>query len=157
MNCSVKPSLVVVAATLAAVLLGRPAALAGDELRGRARVLSADQIEVSGRHVRLAGIRVPRPDQRCRIGERTYDCGKVAADALRDLTTGANVRCIGRGETATGQLIATCFADGYDLSEGMVYTGWAAAEPRSGRRYLPLEHQARAAKRGLWRGRFAAE
>lgn len=149
--------MVVFAATLAAVLLSRSVALAGDELRGRARVLSADEIEIAGRHVQLAGIRVPRSDQQCRIGDRTYDCGKVAADALRDLTTGANVRCIGRGETAAGQLIATCFADGYDLSEGMVYTGWAAAEPRSGGRYLPLEHQARAAKRGLWRSRFTAE
>ena len=149
--------MVVFAATLAAVLLSRSVALTGDEVWGRARVLSADEIEVAGRHVQLAGVRVPRPDQRCGIGDRTYDCGKVAADALRDLTTGANVRCIGHIETATGQLIATCFADGYDLSEGMVYTGWAAAEPRSGRRYLTLEHQARAAKRGLWRGRFAAE
>ena len=157
MSCAPKASLVVVAAAFAAVLLNRSAALAGDELRGRARVLAADTIAIAGMQVRLNGIRVPPPSQRCRIGDRTYDCGTVAADALRDLTTGANVRCIRRGATATGQLIATCFADGYDMSEGMVYTGRAAAEPDSGGRYMALERQARAVKRGLWRGGFTAE
>lgn len=146
-----------VAMAFAAIQAAPSVAVAADELVGRAIVLSADTIEVAGLRVRLDGIRVPYPGQQCRIRDRAHDCGKIAADALRDLTTGASVRCIRRGETAPGEVRATCFADGYDLSEGMVYTGWAAAEPRRGKRYLRLEHEARVAGRGLWRGDFAAE
>jgi endonuclease YncB( thermonuclease family) len=156
MSCGSNLALAGFVAALAGLLLGASDA-AAEEIRGRARVVAANEIEVAGTTVRLAGIRVPRPDQCCRIGAGSYDCGRVAADALRDLTTGTNVRCIVRGENAAGKPIATCLADGYDLSEGMVYTGWAAAEPDNGRRYLALEWAARAAHRGLWRGEFAGE
>ena len=49
---------------------------------------------------------------------------------------------------------AICFAGGYNLSKGMVHTGWALAWPRSGTIYAAVEKAARKAKHGLWRGKF---
>ncbi len=43
---------------------------------------------------------------------------------------------------------------GHALSEGMTYTGWALALRRVSDRYLIFEERARAARRGLWKGRF---
>ena len=51
---------------------------------------------------------------------------------------------------------AHCFADDYDLSAGMVYTGWALADGEAGKRYLETERGARDGRRGLWRGDFVA-
>lgn len=52
--------------------------------------------------------------------------------------------------------MARCFAADYDLSEGMVYVGWALAAPATGDRYGRVQEQAKRSKRGLWRGRFVA-
>ena len=43
---------------------------------------------------------------------------------------------------------AHCLSNGYDLSAGMVHTGWARA---TGAAYREIETKARAARRGMWR------
>ena len=53
-------------------------------------------------------------------------------------------------------LTARCSAQGYDLSEGMVYTGWALIPPASGTTYAAQQARAKSAGHGLWRGRFVA-
>lgn len=136
------------------------ASTAHAELRGAARVFSGDRLEIDGRRIALAGIDAPERGQRCRRrDDRGYDCGRIAATALMDLTAGAEVRCriqqeatIGAGDDAVP--LARCSVDGYDLSEGMVYAGWALADPKTGARLRRLEQGAREAGRGLWRGPF---
>ncbi len=51
-------------------------------------------------------------------------------------------------------IVATCLADGFDMSRNMVHTGWALADRQTGARYLATQEKAREAKRGLWHGRF---
>jgi endonuclease YncB( thermonuclease family) len=146
---------------LAAGPLG-PSALA--QVTGPPRVIDGDTIEVAGRVIRLYGIDAPELGQVCRIGERAYDCGKIARTALLDLTAGVAVRCKlaspnpeGSPEDSdTDGRIGHCRADGYDLSEGMAYTGWALALRSVSERYVIFEEQARTARRGLWKGPFIA-
>ena len=52
---------------------------------------------------------------------------------------------------ADGSRYAPCRAGGYDLSEGMVYTGWAKTDTKQMNRYAALEAAARRARRGMWR------
>ncbi len=122
-------------------------------------VLDAEHLRLEGVTYRLAGIDAPEPDQQCLQGSRLYACGAVAVGGLMDLTAGAEVACrTGEAESAgaatDGSVNARCYADGYELSEGMVYTGWALADRASGGRFLDLEADARNRRRGLWRGRF---
>jgi endonuclease YncB( thermonuclease family) len=131
-----------------------PAHVAGAELRGTPRVIAGDLIELQGRRLRLDGIDAPETGQRCTLKARLYDCGEVARTALLDLTAGAEVRCRPLGPGPAGSTMAQCTAAGYDLSEGMVYTGWALAQPAATERYGKVQEQARHAKHGLWRGRF---
>ena len=130
--------------------------VAGAELRGTPQVIAGDLIELQGRRLRLDGVDAPEPGQRCALEARLYDCGEVARTALLDLTAGSEVRCRPLGPGPAGSTMARCTAAGYDLSEGMVYTGWALAAPAAATRYGAVQEQARRAKHGLWRGRFVA-
>ena len=130
--------------------------VAGAELRGTPQVIAGDLIELQGRRLRLDGVDAPEPGQRCALEARLYDCGEVARTALLDLTAGTEVRCRPLGPGPAGSTMARCTAAGYDLSEGMVYTGWALAAPAAAGRYGVVQEQAQRARHGLWRGRFVA-
>ncbi len=117
-------------------------------------VLDGDTVELDGRVVDLAGIDAPEFGQRCRHGDVEVDCGMIARTQLLDLTAGANVICdlddavIRAGWPA----VAVCRAGGYDLSEGMLHTGWALADPASAvpAPYVEVQTASREAGRGLW-------
>ena len=127
------------------------------EIAGPPKIIDGDTIEVQGAAVRLYGIDAPELGQTCRIGQQAYDCGKIARTALLDLTAGVSVTCKlappDPASTAEGRP-GRCYAEGYDLSEGMAYTGWALALRQVSERYTAFEDGARAAGRGLWRGEF---
>ena len=133
------------------------------EIAGMPKIIDGDTIEVQGQAIRLYGIDAPELGQACTIEERAYDCGLVARTALLDLTAGVAVTCqvvsaevvsAEPGRAAEDGRPGRCFAQGYDLSEGMAYTGWALALREVSAHYLVFEERAQAAGRGLWKGRF---
>ncbi len=137
--------------------LACPPALA--EVAGPPSIIDGDTLAVQGRVIRLYGIDAPELGQACRIGARAYDCGRIARTALLDLTAGVTVSCKlapASPEDGADGRIGRCSADGYDLSEGMAYTGWALALRPVSERYVAFEERARAARRGLWKGQFVA-
>lgn len=124
-------------------------------LSGSAEVLTGDTLTVSGTKLRLTGIDAPEKGQICQVASgRSFDCGRISATALMDLTVATSVICQLTGETSDDLPLARCTAGGYDLSKGMVHTGWALAWPRTGTIYATVEDVAREKKRGLWRGTF---
>lgn len=151
-------------ALIVAALLVPPAAMAGEagEIRGQARIIDGDSLEVAGRTVDLAGVDAPEIEQRCERRERLYDCGRLAQAALMDLTAGTEVACrllAGAPTAAAAPPLARCSAGGYDLSEGMIYTGWALIppSPQAGGRiegFETIQDKAAEKQRGLWKGNF---
>lgn len=129
-------------------------ARAQDALVGPAEAVDGRTLRVAGEVVRLADIDAPDPAQTCTMKGRNYPCGRLARTALADLLAGARVECRIAGRAADGPPIASCMADGFDLSLNMVHTGWALADRRQSTRYVEIENSAREAKRGLWRGDF---
>lgn len=132
------------------VLLAGGAAAAA--LQGSPTVIDGQTIEVGGKSLRLYGIRAPALDERCRFQDRSIACGRISRTALLDLTAGATVRCTLRAQRRDGPPAAVCHAGGYDLSEGMTYTGWARADRAVTDTYLRFERDARKHRRGMWRG-----
>ncbi len=148
--------MLIAALSAAAMLLASAAGAAGDlpeSLAGPAEVQDGQTLGIAGRSVRLAGIDGPDPAQTCRWSGRTIPCGAIAGDALRDLITGAQVRCRITGGSSD-RLTGTCQADGFDIGGNMVHTGWAVAAPDGPPRYRKTQAKAKAARRGLWRGEF---
>jgi endonuclease YncB( thermonuclease family) len=134
------------------ILVVTPSAMAGT-----AEVLTAETLRVGAVSYRLVGIDAPEDGQRCWLESHLFDCAEIAKAALTDLVTGASVACeemVSPEAAKDGLPVALCRSDGYDLSEGMAYTGWALADPITGARYRAFEEGARHARRGLWRGRF---
>jgi len=127
---------------------------AGESLRGPARVVDAAMIEVDGAALQLYGIVAPRPGERCPYRSTEIDCGHVAATALMDLTAATPVVCEIIGEGDGDARKARCTAEGYDLSEGMVYTGWALPLPGAPESLASARRQAESGGHGLWRGAF---
>ncbi|MBT3170743.1 MAG: thermonuclease family protein [Rhodospirillaceae bacterium] len=125
---------------------------AAEMLSGPVKVIDAANLRVGGQLVRLQGIAAPESGDRCPLRTVTIKCGRIATTALMDLTAGAKVQCETHGKpNAKGVYLATCKANGYDLSEGMVYTGWAEADGTQMSRYAAFELDARSAPRGMWR------
>ncbi len=122
---------------------------------GRASVIDGDTIEIDGRRIRLHGIDAPESGQSCRDGtEREYQCGRRAALALSDKVGQQAVSCQQRDVDRYGRIVAVCRASNEDLNGWLVSRGWAMAYRRYGSDYIEAEDEARAAKRGIWAGRF---
>lgn len=129
-------------------------AAAAEPLTSKAfTVIDGNRIEIGGREVRLAGIAAPALGQKCVLFGKTRDCGVIARSGLLDLTAGATVTCRQTGNQ-DGLATHRCRANGYDLSEGMVYTGWAVPLEKAPKAYWRVLKGARARPRGFWRGRF---
>jgi len=143
-----------VAATAATLLIPIASIEAQTATVGPPEVIDGETVRLGGKTFRLHGIDAPDIAQTCEIRGRAYNCGRVSMTALMDLVAGVEIRCVARPGATGGPVPANCFAAGYDLSEGMVHTGWALAMPRHGTKYAGIEARARKAGRGLWQGKF---
>jgi len=127
----------------------------GAKFEGSAEVVSATTLKVEGTLLRLYGIAAPQQGETCRLNGRRIDCGHIAATQLMDLTAGATVTCEIRANE-TDPPTARCLAGDYDLSEGMVYTGWARPLVFAPDHLKQAQVTARERSNGLWSGEFPA-
>ncbi|MGQ0484565.1 MAG: thermonuclease family protein [Hyphomicrobiales bacterium] len=122
---------------------------------GSYEAVDGDSLRRGDTEIRLYGIDSPEYRQICSDGNgRDYACGKEAATALRALLRGQTVTCSSIETDRYGRAIASCKAGDLDLNGEMVRLGWAVAYTRHSAGYVSEEAEARAAKRGLWQGRF---
>jgi endonuclease YncB( thermonuclease family) len=122
---------------------------------GNARALDGDSLRIGEREFRLHGIDAPELDQSCGDGESgAWPCGREARDLLRSLVRGNVTRCIPVDTDRYGRTVADCSVGGLSLNEEMIRQGFAIAYIRHSRRHELLEREARAARRGIWRGPF---
>lgn len=122
------------------------------------RVVDGDTLKVGEATVRLAGLDAPERGQPCQKADGTlFDCGEAAARYLAALVHRRSLACDVAGRDRYGRFVGICRAEGRDLAEAMVASGWAiaVAEGRRGQaRYGVAEAQARSARNGMWDGRF---
>ncbi len=123
-------------------------------LRGFPTVIAGDLLKIDDTLVQLYGIDAPEIKQTCARKTIEYPCGKVAIAGLMDLTAGLKtVSCYPKGRTAEGVLIARCLdPQKFDLSQQMVYIGWALALPDADNLFHQIQGKAQNARRGLWQG-----
>ena len=100
-------------------------------------VRDGDTIELGPIAVRLQGIAAPEGDE---------PGGAVAADAMRDLVLGKDLRCDLTGDQSYDRVIGVCFLkDGRNIGDVMVFQGNARDCFKFSRgRYADAERHARA-------------
>ncbi len=122
------------------------------KLAGAVRVADGDSLVLAGERVRLKGIDAPELEQFCGVPGRRWPCGRQAARVLQRLTGHGRVICDLFGADRYGRQLGHCRAGNTDLNRAMVEMGWAVAYGD----YRREEQAARAARRGVWSGPFAA-
>jgi endonuclease YncB( thermonuclease family) len=127
----------------------------GQHLKGMARVIDGDTVEVEGRRVRLHAVDAPEAGQTCLRDGRLYACGQLATRYLAGLIGTAELSCTVRHRDRYGRAVATgSVADGRDLGAELVSNGWALAYRRYGKEYVGMEIEAAEARKGIWSGQF---
>ncbi len=125
------------------------------EETGRFTAIDGDSLRKDGTDYRLHAIDAPELFQTCwgRDGAE-YACGRAARDELRRLIGNATVTCQVLDTDRYGRSVSECSAGNVNLNDAMVRSGWAVAYTRHGLDHLATQEDARAAKRGIWQGRF---
>lgn len=122
---------------------------------GTIEVIDGDSFRRGKDEIRLNGIDAPEYRQTCRNENgRDWNCGREAAQALRNLVSGRTVDCTGLDADRYGRLVARCTVGNMVLNSEMVRLGWAVAYTRHSTLYVREEKEARRDKRGIWRGTF---
>ncbi len=120
-------------------------------VRGPARIIDGDTIEISGTSYRLSGIDAPEMGQICvpKIGE-PFDCGAWAHDKLTAIVAGREVQCKATEVDRYQRPIATCWVGDTNLSQSMVLAGLAVPFEAYSNEYVPTADVAKLAQEGLW-------
>ncbi len=124
------------------------------DVAGVASVIDGDTIEVHGQRIRLHGIDAPESRQLCRQDRKPWQCGKDAANALARKIARRPVTCEDLGRDRYMRIISRCTVAGEDINAWMVSQGLALAYRRYSHDYNDEEADARAARRGIWAGKF---
>lgn len=127
---------------------------------GVASVVDGDTIEIHGQRIRFSGIDAPESTQICRNGTgKKYRCGQKSAKAL-DVFLAASqpTRCTFVAWDKYQRFVGNCErADGASVAGWMVANGHALDWPKySQGAYAAQEAKAKAARVGMWAGKFQA-
>lgn len=116
------------------------------------RVVDGDSLERGGERIRLLDIDAPEFLQKCYDGNGwKYRCGFEATEFMRSLVR-PGITCRQHGVDKYGRSLMECYQEnGMNINRQMVLQGHAVAY---GKKYQKEEAEARAARRGIWRGRF---
>ncbi len=120
-------------------------------------VRDGDTLSIGRIDHRLHGIDAPEYAQTCTDAKgQQAMCGKLARTALAGLAKGRTITCTARARDRYQRVVATCTDErGRDLAQAMAEAGMATSlDGFAPGPYADVVEAARAAKRGLWAGRF---
>ncbi|HEY1502644.1 MAG TPA: hypothetical protein VGF92_00020 [Stellaceae bacterium] len=130
--------------------------LPGATVDGKGSAAGGATLMVSGHNLRLFGVRLADPHDKCGLGTGdNRSCNDVARDALMQrLQHYPNVACrVPPGQRGGDQAAICTDNSGTDLSGFLVGEGYALADTNQSFDYFGAEGLARANRRGLWRYR----
>lgn len=126
----------------------------------------SNDIDAIIKHLQSQGIDALDEKQQCaRDNGECYLCGRAARAAIRSAIAPPGERQATKLEfkilstLTVGNPVVVAYRDGKDLHETLLRQGWLVAYPqylpRSLKKsYLAVQAEAKAAKRGIWKGRF---
>jgi endonuclease YncB( thermonuclease family) len=122
---------------------------------GSVRVARGDALLMSGRLIKIYGVAAPELSQTCADSTgRGYQCGKQSVAWLSGWLNDYEVKCHILSEDSKGVLTGVCMLGSYDIGAALINAGWAVADIRQSKIYVPYQNQAMNEHRGLWQGDF---
>jgi endonuclease YncB( thermonuclease family) len=118
------------------------------------RVVDGDTIHINKTKYRLHGIDAPEINQQCKVNGKSYACGLQSKKFLESLAQGKEIMCKQKDIDRYKRIVAVCFADGLNLNQEMVRSGWAIAYKRYSKDFVNDELFAKNNKLGIWKGTF---
>jgi endonuclease YncB( thermonuclease family) len=121
------------------------------------RAADGDSFAIDTRKLRLYGIDAPELKQTCTdAAGNQWQCGTASHGALIALLAQPGLTCQADVQDRFGRSLATCQTSAAaDIAATQVRSGMAVSAEFNGmREYGREEDEARAAKRGIWQGRF---
>ena len=130
----------------------RSETIAGDS--DAVHVIDGDSLRIGGREVRLAGIDAPEYRQTCTdAAGAAWPCGQEARTALERIVRGGELTCETAVEDRYGRALSRCKVGAEDVATLLARQGWAdGAGDRRFEEPKASIAEAKAAKRGIWRG-----
>lgn len=120
-------------------------------ISGALDVLDGDTLAIGPVQVRLYGIDAPETGQYCALPDGSeWNCGRFSMRFLDELARAGDLDCLPLSRDPYGRIIATCSANGVDLSGAMVDAGLAWAFVEYSDFYVARETIARAAEIGIF-------
>ena len=120
----------------------------------KSRIVDGDTIRIDKTKYRLHGIDAPEINQQCKVNEKSYACGLQSKIFLESLAQGKEIMCKQKDIDRYKRIVAVCFADGLNLNQEMVRSGWAIAYKRYSKDFVSDELFAKNNKLGMWKGTF---
>jgi len=114
------------------------------------KIVDGNNLIIKDKTMALYAIKAAELGTYCDTTRRKYDCGLIARSALMDMSAGAKIICT-QASAPHNKNKYKCLADGYDLSEGMVFTGWAKPLDSAPALFKKLAREAQEKRRGMWR------
>ena len=118
------------------------------------RVVDGDTIHINKTKYRLHGIDAPEINQQCKVNKKSYACGLQSKTFLESLAKDKEIMCKQKDIDRYKRIVAVCFADGLNLNQEMVRSGWAIAYKRYSKDFVSDELFAKNNKLGMWKGTF---
>tara|TARA_B100000963_G_scaffold90936_1_gene78278 strand:- start:836 stop:1627 length:792 start_codon:yes stop_codon:yes gene_type:complete len=118
------------------------------------RIVDGDTIHINKIKYRLQGIDAPEINQQCKINNKSYSCGHQSKIFLKSLMQGKEIICKQKDIDRYKRIVAVCFADGLNLNQEMVRSGWAIAYRLYSEDYVDDEIFAENNRLGIWKGSF---
>jgi len=107
-------------------------------------------LTIKGASLMLYAIKAPELGSYCNPRLKKYDCGLISKSSLMDMSAGAKITCSPAPAPYSNKKYK-CLSNSYDLSEGMVYTGWATPLETAPDLFKTLAREAKEKRRGMWR------
>lgn len=114
------------------------------------RFIDGSNLIIKDKRISLYAITVPELGSFCDERKQKFDCGLIARSSLMDMSAGAKIICQ-KASAPHNEKKYKCLSNGYDLSEGMVYTGWAKPLDTAPQHFQKLAREAKIKKHGIWR------
>lgn len=123
---------------------------------GPPRVIDGDTLVVANERIRLFGLDAPESKQSCQDSKgQPYDCGVVAAEALRKKIGSGSLQCQVKAKDLYSRNVSSCSLPGTgDIGDWLVKNGHAVAYRQYSKEYTQDEEEAKNAHRGIWQGKF---